>query len=157
MSNNFIIIPFEKKLINFFIDLNMDWLNEFFEVEPYDLKILNQSESLIINKGGYIFFGKQNDQIISTFALIKRGKRSFELAKMAVDTKKRNNGCGNKMIQFIISFGKKNNWKEIFLYSNTKLKNSIHLYNKYGFRKIEIEKKSPYIRGNIKMKVLLET
>ena len=61
------------------------------------------------------------------------------------------------MIQFIISFGKKNNWKEIFLYSNTKLKNSIHLYNKYGFRKIEIEKKSPYIRGNIKMKVLLET
>ncbi|OUV50367.1 MAG: hypothetical protein CBC76_02120 [Flavobacteriaceae bacterium TMED116] len=89
MSNNFIIIPFEKKLINFFIDLNMDWLNEFFEVEPYDLKILNQSESLIINKGGYIFFGKQNDQIISTFALIKRGKRSFELAKMAVDTKKK--------------------------------------------------------------------
>ena len=156
MSNDFKIIPFERKLINFFVDLNMDWLNEFFEVESYDLKILNQCESLIINQGGYIFFGKQNGQIISTFALIKRGERSYELAKMAVETNKRNHGYGNKMIQFVISFGKKNNWKEIFLYSNTKLNNSIHLYNKYGFRKIEIEKKSPYLRGNIKMRVLLD-
>ena len=155
MNNDFKIIPFERKLINFFVDLNMEWLNEFFEVEPYDSKILNQSEKLIINKGGYIFFGKQNGQIISTFAFIKRGEKSFELAKMAVEKNERNNGYGNKMIQFAISFGKKNNWKEIFLYSNTKLKNSIHLYNKYGFRKVEIENKSPYVRGNIKMKVLL--
>ena len=156
MNNDFKIIPFERKLINFFVDLNMEWLNEFFEVEPYDSKILNQSEKLIINKGGYIFFGKQNGQIISTFAFIKRGEKSFELAKMAVEKNERNNGYGNKMIQFAIFFGRKRNWKEIFLYSNTKLKNSIHLYNKYGFRKVEIEKKSPYLRGNIKMKVLLQ-
>ncbi len=156
MSDNFKIVPFERKLINFFVDFNIEWLNEFFEVEPYDSKILNQSEEVIINKEGYIFFGKQNGQIISTFALIKRGEKSFELAKMAVKRCQRNNGIGNKMIQFAISFGKKNNWKEIFLYSNTKLKNSIHLYNKYGFRKVEIEKKSPYLRGNIKMKLLLQ-
>tara|TARA_Y100000768_G_C23896307_1_gene642748 strand:+ start:526 stop:996 length:471 start_codon:yes stop_codon:yes gene_type:complete len=156
MRNDFKIIPFERKLINFFIDLNLEWLNEFFEVEPYDSKILNQSENVIINKGGYIFFGKQNGRIIGTFALIKRGEESFELAKMAVKKYQRNNGYGNKMIQFAISFGIKNNWREIFLYSNTKLKNSIHLYSKYGFRKVEIEKKSPYLRGNIKMKLLLQ-
>lgn len=37
------------------------------------------------------------------------------------------------MMKFAISFAKKQNWNKIILYSNTILKNSIHLYFKYGF------------------------
>ena len=43
-----------------------------------------------------------------------------------------------------------NNWKEIYLYTSSKLKNSIYLYKKFGFKKTEL-KSSPYKRGDIKM------
>lgn len=155
MTSDFKIVPFQNKFINFFIDLNIEWLEEYFEIEPYDSEILNNCENLITNKGGFIFFGKKNNQIVSTFALIKRASGCFELAKMAVKKSMRDNGYGNKMIEFVITFGKKNKWKEIYLYSSTKLKNSIHLYIKYGFKKVQIKGLNPYKRGDIKMKLML--
>ncbi len=150
MTNNFQVIPYDKKFIQFFIDLNVEWLESFFEVEPYDLKVLKNCEELIINNGGYIFFGKKNNLIIGTFALIKRAKNSYELSKMAIKIDERGKGYGSKMLEFAISLGRKNNWKETYLYSSTKLKNSIYLYKKYGFKKTEFGD-SPYMRGDIRM------
>jgi len=74
---------------------------------------------------------------------------------MAVKINLRNKGVGNKMFQFAISFGRKKMWKKIYLYSNTKLKNSIYLYRKYAFKEVAIESKSPYKRGDIKMELYL--
>tara|TARA_B100001778_G_scaffold196618_1_gene162191 strand:- start:88 stop:459 length:372 start_codon:yes stop_codon:yes gene_type:complete len=119
-------------------------------VEPYDLKILNECKKTIIDKGGYIFFGKKKNKIIGTFAFIKKNKNSYELSKMAIKKEERGKGYGSKMLEFAILFGKNNNWNETYLYSNTKLKNSIYLYKKYGFKKTEIGN-SPYLRGNIRM------
>ena len=59
------------------------------------------------------------------------------------------------MMQFAISFAKKQNWNKIILYSNTILKNSIHLYSKYGFTEVPIEPNIIYSRGNIKMELKL--
>jgi GNAT superfamily N-acetyltransferase len=135
MKTNFEIIPFDKKFIRFFIDLNTEWLESFFEVENYDREVLKNCEELIINSGGYIFFGKKNNIIIGTFAFIKRNNNLFELSKMAIKKEERGKGYGSKMLEFAILFGEKHNWKETYLYSSTKLKNSIYLYKKYGFKK----------------------
>ena len=150
MKNNFQVIPFDKKFTQFFIDLNTEWLEAYFEVEPYDLDILKNCEDLIINNGGYIFFVKKNNTIIGTFAFIKRNNNSYELSKMAVKKEERGKGYGSKMLEFAILFGEKHNWKETYLYSSTKLKNSIYLYKKYGFKKTKIGN-SPYKRGDIRM------
>ena len=40
-----------------FKKLNEEWLEKYFNVEPYDSTLLENCESGIINKGGYIFFG----------------------------------------------------------------------------------------------------
>ena len=42
----------------------------------------------------------------------------------------------------------------LFLYSNTKLVNAIHLYKKYGFNEVPLGN-SAYKRSNIKMEILL--
>lgn len=153
MITDFKIIPYDKKLIPFFINFNVEWLDSFFDIEAYDLEVLNNCEELIINQGGFIFFGKQENQIIATFALINKGNKSYELSKMAVKKNKRGKGYGNKILQFLVSLGEKNKWKKIYLYSNTKLKNSIYLYRKYNFKEVPLEKKSPYLRANIKMEI----
>ena len=75
---------------------------------------------------------------------------------MAIDPKFRNKGYGNVMIQFAISFAKKYRWNKIILYSNRILKNSIHLYFKYGFIEVPMEADVIYSRGNIKMELELD-
>jgi GNAT superfamily N-acetyltransferase len=151
--SDFEIIPFNNKFVQFFINLNIEWLEFFFEVEPYDYEILKNCEALIINKGGYIFFAKHENEIIGTFAFINRGEKIYELVKMAIKPDQRGKGYGNKMIEFAISFGKKNNWKKIYLYSSTKLKNSIYLYKKHNFKEVRIGDENPYKRGDIKMEL----
>ena len=96
-----------------------------------------------------------NQKCIGTFAFINKGKRLFEFSKMAIDPLYRGKGFGNAMMQFAISFAKKQNWNKIILYSNTILKNSIHLYSKYGFTEVPIAPNIVYSRGNIKMELKL--
>ena len=149
------IVPFQDKYSKYFYELNYDWLNEYFYVEDYDEKVLKNCKEEIIDKGGYIFFAIYNNSVVGTMALIPRENGVYELNKMAVNKELRGNGIGNQLINFTIDFAKKKKYNSVILYSNTVLKNSIHLYNKFGFKKINIENNTPYKRSDIKMELLL--
>ena len=74
---------------------------------------------------------------------------------MAIIPEERGKGYGNLAMRFLIEFSKNKNWSKLILYSNTKLKNSIHLYKKFGFKEIPLEENLIYSRGNIKMELSL--
>ena len=133
--------------------LNIEWLKKHFEVEPIDERVLNNPRSEILDSAGFIFMAEIKDEVIGTFAFIKKGNQIYEFSKMAINPKFRNKGYGNVMMQFAISFAKKYRWNKIILYSNTILKNSIHLYFKYGFIEVPMEADVIYSRGNIKMEL----
>ena len=146
------IIDFENKYEKHFFELNIEWLNYFFEVEEYDRKILSNAKEYIIDKGGKIFFAKKENEIIATVALMPtENKLTYELTKMAVKPNFRNKGVGKKLLIKCIEFSNSNFSKSIILYSNKKLTNAIHLYKSFGFKEIKMEIKSPYSRANIKM------
>lgn len=149
------IIPFSPALSDHFRDLNLDWLEQYFYVEPHDHELLDHCEEVIINKGGYIFFYEQDGSISGTFALIKISEDVFELGKMAVSKAMRGKGIGQKMLQFCLSFAQQEGWKKLILYSNTSLENSIYIYRKFGFTEVPIDVDNPYARGNIKMEKIL--
>lgn len=149
------IIPFKPELATYFRDLNLDWLQQYFYVEPHDRDLLDNCEEVIINKGGYIFFYQEGPLISGTFALIKINDGTYELGKMAVNPLARGKGIGQKMMRFCIKFAQDKEWEKLTLYSNTSLKNSIHIYRKFGFIEVPIESNNPYARGNIKMEKLL--
>ena len=138
-----------------FKSLNLEWLNKYFKVEPIDELVLNNPMREIIDKGGFIFMIQKNHETIGTLALIKKSKNFYEFSKMAIIPEERGNGYGNMAMKFLIEFAKNKNWSKLILYSNTKLKNSIHLYRKYGFKEIQLEKNLIYSRGNIKMQLSL--
>lgn len=151
------IIPFESSFSHVFRDLNIEWLEEFFYVEPHDRELLEKCEQVIINKGGHIFFYKENESILGTFALIKISEDTYELGKMAVKQSERGKGIGQKMLQYCLNFSQNQGWTKLILYSNTSLDNSIHIYKKFGFKEVPLDSKNPYDRGNIKMEKLLKT
>ena len=146
------IINFQDNFEKHFFDLNIEWLEYFFQVEEYDYEVLSNSKKYIINKGGKIFFAESAGNIIGTVALMPtKNKLVFELTKMAVKPEYRNKGIGKKLLRKCIDYCKSNNYSSIILYSNKKLNNAIHLYRNFGFKEIKMEKKSPYLRANIKM------
>ena len=146
------IINFQDNFEKDFYDLNIEWLEYFFQVEEYDYEVLSNSKKYIINKGGKIFFAESAGNIIGTVALMQtKNKLVFELTKMAVEPEYRNKGIGKKLLKKCIDYSKSNNYSSIILYSNKKLNNAIHLYRNFGFKEIKMEKKSPYLRANIKM------
>jgi len=155
MSTVIDIIPFDAKYAKDFAALNVAWLEKYFVVEPHDVELLKHCQQNIINKGGYIFFAKINNTIVGTFSLIKISTGVYELGKMAVSPKFQGQRIGQQLMEFCIHYAKKQQWQTLFLYSNTILENAIHIYKKYGFQEIELEKNSPYLRSNIKMKLAI--
>lgn len=144
------IINFHPDYSPIFKELNIEWLEKYFYVEPYDKKILGNPESYIIKKGGYIFFAKINSKIVGTVALIYH-KECYELSKMAVSPKYQGLKIGHELINHCIAFSRKQGWCKIMLYSNTILETAIHLYKKVGFKKVKLEDHVNYDRANIKM------
>ncbi|MDF1544010.1 MAG: hypothetical protein P1R58_02775 [bacterium] len=53
-GNQNIIADFEDWHAEAFRDLNYEWLEEFFEVEPYDKIVLSGPRKHIINQGGSV-------------------------------------------------------------------------------------------------------
>ena len=149
------IILFEKQYTKNFYDLNVKWLKTFFYVEPYDEEVLSNPEKYIINKGGHIFFAKLKNEIVGTVALMPIGDDGlFELTKMAVSPKHQGQKIGQHLMQYCIDYAKSLGLPKILLYSNTKLKNAIYIYRKYGFIEIPVESNSPYKRSDIKMELV---
>lgn len=148
------IISFDSQYSKHFYDLNIEWLQTYFYVEPFDEEVLSQPETFIINKGGHIFFAKHNDIVLGTVALMPTDDPLvFELTKMAVLPDQRGQKIGQQLLQHCIDFAKEKACKALMLYSARKLENAIYLYRKFGFIELVIEPDSPYKRSDIKMEL----
>ena len=145
-----VIIDFKPSLTKYFADLNYDWIKKYFVVEKQDELSLKNPQKYIIDKGGVIIFAEFEGKIVGTVALINEGNDIYEMAKMAVDEKYRGKQIGKKLGLAIIEKAKELRAKEIYLVSNTKLTPAVTLYERLGFKKVQLSE-SEYERADIKM------
>jgi len=146
------IIPFSIELKDHIKILNLEWLEKYFKVEPKDQIILSDPQKEIIDKGGYIYYAKYDDQIVGTFSLLKMDQSTYELSKMAVTTAVQGLGIGKKLISHCLAVAKEKEIKKIILYSNRSLNTALHLYKTFGFVEVPLEK-GIYQRADIKMQI----
>ena len=119
-------IKYDKRYSRNFYELNIEWLEKYFDVEDYDRSVLGNPEEFIINKGGVILFAKLENDIVGTVALMPtKEKKVCELSKMAVMPKFRNKKIGQKILNEIICISKQMKLNKLILYSNRKLKNNV--------------------------------
>jgi ribosomal protein S18 acetylase RimI-like enzyme len=150
-KNAITIIPFSSDLKEPIKTLNIEWLKKYFKIEPKDELVLSNPQEEIIDKGGMIFYAKYNDAIVGTASLLKMNDTTFELSKMAVTDGVQGLGIGQKLLKHCIKVAEKQKINTLILYSNRKLLPAIHLYDKFGFKEIELED-GIYERADIKMK-----
>ncbi len=150
MNNPTTIVAYKDQYSQAFHDLNIEWLESYFYAEDHDKEVLENPKSYIIENGGFIFFALHKGQIAGTVALINEPE-GYELSKMAVSPDFQGLKIGQRLMEHCIDFAKNKGWRELLLYSNTKLENAIYIYKKYGFKEIALGKDNPYTRSNIKM------
>mgnify|MGYP001434866026 CR=1 FL=1 len=147
------IVGFNKKYSEQFYMLNKSWIEETWHLEDSDKKDLLNPDKIVHN-GGQVFFALEDQKVIGTVAMIKSSDDRFELAKMTVKGDFRGKGIANKLMDECLKFAEQNNAKEIFLISNDSLKIARNLYDKYGFKEVDLDSQK-YHRGNVKMRLIL--
>ena len=143
------IVGFNKKYSEQFFILNKAWIEESWHLEDSDKKDLLNPDKIVKN-GGQVFFALENKIAIGTVAMIKSSDDRFELAKMTVKEGFRGKGIANMLMDECLKFAKQNNAREIFLISNNSLTIARNLYDKYGFKEVNLDSQK-YDRGNVKM------
>jgi putative acetyltransferase len=142
-----------------FRTLNEEWITRHFTLEAKDIETLGEPESSILLKGGYIFMAHAGAEPVGCVALIPMSGGVYELSKMAVSPHLRGQGIGRRLLQHAIDHASMIGARSLFLASNTKLANAVHLYESMGFRHVAPETLPPmaYTRANVFMEMELRS
>lgn len=149
-----VIVPYRHEHRLAFRNINVEWIEAHFQLEPEDLHQLDHPQH-ILDEGGVIFIALLDGDPVGTTALVRMDDGRFELAKMAVAPAARGAGIGRRLGETAIAEARRRRAKELYLESNRKLESAIALYRKLGF--VEVDRgPSPYARCNIQMALALD-
>jgi len=148
------IIEYRNEHHEIFRLLNIEWLEHYHLLEDHDSMVLDDPQGTILDGGGVIYLAEVDGKIVGSAALMKEDDAYYELAKMAVTKEYRGRGISRLLIEKCLAAAKKMNAKHITLFSNHQLKTAIDLYQKYGFRHIDVID-SPFETADVKMELTL--
>ncbi len=150
------IIDYEPHHQQFFEAFNRAWIEKMFVMEAVDEWVLTNPDKAILEPGGAILMAEYNGVVAGTVGLRKLDDDTYEFTKMAVDENFRRLGIAEALSYASFEKAKSLGALRVVLYSNTKNAGAINLYEKIGFRHVEVEK-GVYQRANVKMVIDVET
>ena len=148
------IISYHQKFHKQFKQINLHWLKKFELYEDADNALLDFPEGYIQN-GATIFLAQINAFIVGTICVNPINNDTYEILKLAVIDDYKGFGIGNKLLKKGIDLCKHKNAETILLESSSKLRNALKLYEKFGFKHIEI-KETYFITADVKMELKLK-
>ena len=130
-----IIREYSDDLAQHFHDINAEWIEAMFVLEPLDREVLQNPREKIIAPGGIILFVEAPGLgIVGTCALKPTGGSSYELTKMSVRETARGLGAGAFLLEAVIARAVHIRADPLYLLTNRACAAAIHLYEKLGFR-----------------------
>jgi GNAT superfamily N-acetyltransferase len=137
--------------------LNEEWITRYFTLKPMDRATLGDPDGKILSKGGHIYIAYLGQQAVGCVALIPMHNGVYELSKMAVTSEMRGLGIGRKLLEHAVAEAKRIGAKSLFLGSNSRLENAVHLYESIGFRHVPPDRlpEMPYARADVFMELPL--
>lgn len=129
------IVEFEDDLASAFHDINAQWIQSMFVLEPTDREVLENPRARIVDPGGVILFVEAKGLgIVGTCALQKTGPDQFELTKMGVLETARGSGAGRFLLQAMIAKAEALGADLLYLLTSSKCGPAIQLYETAGFQ-----------------------
>lgn len=150
------IIPYSPNYKEDFIEINKMWISEMFVMEDEDVRELENIEPYIDN-GGQIFFALDDKEAVMACCMIApREDGDWEIMKFAARGMYTGTGAGSACLKACIDYAKGRQIKKVIIVSNRKCAQAVHLYRKFGFTEIPVDKKKfPFDRADIAFELIL--
>lgn len=149
------IVTYHPNYKQAFYDLNHEWIDTHFTMEPEDEQSLRDPEGQFITRGGEIFFVLDGDAPVGVVGVRPTKEQGvWEMLKMAVDSRHRGKGYSRALIDAVIAHVKAKKAHMLTLQSNRVLLPAMKLYQSYGFQEVPIVN-SPFARADIQMELAL--
>ena len=152
MQKNFDLVDFSPEYAEAFKELNLEWIEEYFEPENIDLMMLSDPQKMFIDSGGAIVFAIVDNDIVGCCGLLKHNKTPYEISKMAVTSAYQGLGLGKAMMDRTLKIASDLGATRLEIMSNTILSPAINLYKSVGFVEIPLTSDA-YDRGNISLRL----
>lgn len=148
-----IVREFQPADADAFFELNREWIQRHFWLEPADLEVLWHPQTAILDNGGRILVAERDGVCVGCCALLAMGPGEYELAKMAVAPAERRHGIGRRLMTAAIALAEGMGTTRLYLESNATLPGAVALYESMGFRHLPKERIKPshYVRADVFM------
>jgi GNAT superfamily N-acetyltransferase len=154
------IVGYAQRYAIAFAELNYQWIEQYFVIEPEDRLALDDPYNYAIKPGGEVFFALLNDQVVGCVAMVPKQRVKnqvveFELAKMAVQPNLQGQGLGKRLLEHCVHYAKEQGAVRIVLTTNDILKPALKVYHNAGFVDLPTNPDTRYARGNLAMELTL--
>lgn len=133
------IVEYQKKYKKDFIELNIAWIERYFTPEQADYDVLDNVEELL-EKGSMIYFAVEDEKVLATCMAMPLGDDVWEICKLAVTGQYTGKGAGSAVFKASMDYAVRKGAKKLTLISNRRLKPALHIYEKFGFHEVELNK-----------------
>lgn len=138
-----------------FIVLNTAWVEKFFVMEQADRDILEHVDEWL-DKGAMIFFAVEENQVLATCMAQPLGHAVWEICKLAANEQNQGRGAGKAVFRAAMQYAIRQGAEKLTLISNRILKPALHIYEKFGFQEVPLEKAYwGYDRADIQFEYLV--
>ena len=150
------VVSYDIKYKNDFIEMNKAWISEMFAMEPEDERELGNIEPYI-EKGGQIFFAlNEEEKVVACCMIAPREDGDWEIMKFAARGMYTGTGAGSACLKACIDYARELHLPKIIIVSNRMCTHAVHLYRKFGFEEIPVDKKRfPFERADIAFEMML--
>lgn len=150
------ILPYEKKYKADFIQLNTEWVERYFAMEDSDREILEHVEELL-KSGSMIYFAVEDDRVLATCMAMPLGEEVWEICKLAAVGQYTGKGAGSAVFKACMDYAIAQGAKKLTMISNRRLKPALHIYEKFGFQEVPLNKAYwGYDRADIEFEYICE-
>lgn len=147
------IIEYQEKYKQDFIKLNTMWVEKYFVMEDTDREILSHTDHFI-QMGGMIYFAIKNEKILATCMVIPKEKDIWEILKLAADENYKGHGAGSAVFKACMDYAITHGAKKLTLISNHILKPALHIYEKFGFQQVQVDR-TEYSRCDVQYEYIV--
>ncbi len=146
------ILKYEPHHQPYFEKFNRAWIEKYFVMEPIDEYVLTNPQEALLEPGGAILMAEYDGMIAGTVALRKVDDSTYEFTKMAVADNFQRKGIAEALSYASFTKAKELGAKKVILYSNSQLTPAISLYEKLGFKHLQVGV-GEYKRSDVKMEI----
>lgn len=133
------IIEYQENYKKDFIALNIDWIRRYFVPEQADYDVLDNVDKLL-QKGSMIYFAVENGAVLATCMATPLQDTVWEIQKLAATGQYTGKGAGSAVFRACMDYAIAHGAQKLTLISNRRLKPALHIYKKFGFQEIPLQK-----------------